>query len=79
MAVTKGITFTHAQAFVETSMGKGEWSRVLAASTEEGRAVLGSVVAVGWYDLALYARALRTLDKVLGTGDLELLGALGFP
>ncbi len=77
VAVTKGITFTHAQAFLESSMGKGAWHRVIEASAAEDRATLGSVVAVGWYDLDLYARTLRTLDTVFGRGDLELLGAIG--
>jgi len=77
VAVTKGITLTHAQAFVEKSMGAGSWNRLVEASAPEDRAVLGSIVAVGWYDLGLYARALRTLDTVFGRGDLELLTALG--
>src|SRR4051812_40518171 len=29
VAVTKGITLTHAQAFVEKAMGAGSWNRVV--------------------------------------------------
>ena len=39
--------------------------------------VLAEVVAVGWYDLELYARLIRALDERYGKGDLALLDELG--
>ena len=39
---------------------------------------LRAIVPVGWYDLSLYARLLRTLEKVHGRNDLSLLAELGY-
>jgi len=77
LAITKGITFTHARSYVEQTYGAAGWNEVLAASPPGDRAVLSSVVAVGWYDLGAYARVLRTIDETHGSGDLELLNAIG--
>jgi len=77
VARTKGITLTHARAYAEKTFGTAAWERVLAACEGDDRAVLGGIVAVGWYDLGLYARTLRALDAVLGYGDLTLLDELG--
>jgi predicted hydrocarbon binding protein len=77
LAITKGITFTHARSYVEETYGPEGWSDVLAASPRDDRAILGSIVAVGWYDLGAYARLLRTIDETFGKGDLELLAAIG--
>jgi hypothetical protein len=77
MAITKGITVTHARSYVEEVFGASGWARVLEQSSPEDRALLGSVVAVGWYELDLYARLLHTIDAALGKADLELLTAIG--
>ena len=77
MAITKGITFTHARSYVEEQFGAAGWKNVLAHNLAEDRAILGTIVAVGWYELALYARLLRSVDETLGLGDLELLTAIG--
>jgi hypothetical protein len=77
LAITKGITFTHARNFVEEKFGSKGWAKVLEQSRPDDRAVLGGVVAVGWYELDLYARLLRSIDVAHGLGDLELLTGIG--
>jgi len=62
LAITKGITFTHARSYVEETLRPAGWSQVLAASPRDDRAILGSIVAVGWYDLAA-VRAASSNDR----------------
>src|SRR6266542_717428 len=76
VARTKGITLTHARSYAEKAFGPGAWERVLAKSSVEDRTNLGGIVAVGWYDLGLYARTLRAMDAALGRADLALLDDL---
>jgi predicted hydrocarbon binding protein len=77
VAITKGITFTHARSYVEGTFGATGWNAVLQHSRPDDRATLGGIVAVGWYELDLYARLLRSIDSALGRGDLELMAAIG--
>lgn len=77
MAATKGISFVNVRAFCEHGWGAGAWARVLAAMSAADREALGGILAIGWYDLALYARLIRQLDATLGRGDQELLQPLG--
>ncbi len=77
MATTKGISFVNVRAYCEERFDVGAWERVLAAMSAEDREVLESLLAVGWYDLALYARLIRSFDETLGKGDLALIKPLG--
>jgi hypothetical protein len=77
-ALTKGTNFVNVRAFAELRHpATGGWDAVLASLAEEDRRVLESVVAIGWYSLALYARVIRTFDRVHGAGDLQRVLALG--
>jgi hypothetical protein len=77
VALTKGIAFTHARAYVEETFSPSAWVEVLSRVPPEDREVLGSTVATGWYELGLYARLLRTIDAHLGQSNLELLTQIG--
>jgi hypothetical protein len=70
---TKGIGFISLRTFVLERFGLDGWTDVLAELSAEDRAELDGIVTVGWYSLALNARVLRAVDKVRGTGDLELV------
>lgn len=76
MAQTKGVSFVNAKAFAEERRA-GAWAETLERLSPADRDALESIIAVGWYDLALYARMIRVLDSVLGRGDLALLSELG--
>lgn len=76
MAKTKGVSFVNAKAFCE-ERGADAWPKVLGVLAEADRDTLQSVLAMGWYDLDLYARLIRAIDEQLGRGDLALLQPLG--
>jgi len=76
-ARTKGVGFINVRAFVTERFGAAAWNTVVAALDAAGRETLASVVSVGWYDLALYARLIRIVDDQLGVGDLRLVHELG--
>jgi predicted hydrocarbon binding protein len=76
-ALTKGIGFTNVRAFVMERWGEAGWSAVLARLRPDDREMLASVVPIGWYSLALYARLIRAVDDVHGCGDLAILVQLG--
>jgi hypothetical protein len=73
----KGIGFANVQAYVQTKHSKAKWTEVLARLTEDDAQIVASAVAVGWYDVLLFARLLRVVDEVCGRGDLELLDEVG--
>jgi hypothetical protein len=77
VANTKGTSFAQARHFVVDHFGERGWVDVLERVTMADREVLESVVAVGWYDLALYARLIRAIDGAHGKGDLRLMNQLG--
>ena len=77
MALTKGVSFVNVRAFVVSRGGEPTWEQALENLDERDRQELVGVLAVGWYDLSLYARLIRAVDATLGTGDLTLLPALG--
>src|SRR4051794_25761671 len=77
-ALTKGTNFVNVRAFAETRhVAGGGWDAVVASLSEDDGRILEGVVAIGWYPLALYARVIRALDQVHGTGDLQRVVALG--
>ncbi len=73
----KGIGFVNVRQYVLKVFGAGHWERVLTKLDVSDRAVVASVVALGWYDVQLFARLLRTVDVVCGYGDLGALKAVG--
>lgn len=77
MANTKGTSFAQARNYALERFGERGWAEVLAQLSLQDRDTLNGVVAVGWYDLALYARVIRAIDAVHGTGDLKLVTQLG--
>jgi predicted hydrocarbon binding protein len=77
MALTKGVGFNNVQSFVSETYGAKGWADTLAMFQRADREVLESVLAMGWYDLDLYARLIRTIDRRFGDGDLRLAYAIG--
>jgi predicted hydrocarbon binding protein len=77
VALTKGIGFANVRAFVTERHGESAWSTVVESLEPEEQQVLQSIVPVGWYDLALYAKLIRRVDAQLGGGNLHLVLALG--
>ncbi len=76
MAKTKGVSFVNAKAFCDERRADA-WQKVVAALPEADRDALQSLLAMGWYDLGLYARLLHAIDGALGRGDLALMAPLG--
>jgi hypothetical protein len=76
-ATMKGIGFDNVRAFVKGSYGDRSWAQLLDAMSPSDRATLHSVIAVGWYEVKLFARLLRKLDQTFGKGDSSLLHAVG--
>jgi hypothetical protein len=77
VARTKGHTFGHVQRFSKERFGERAWPDLLSELSSSDQQALAEVVAVGWYDLDLYARLIRALDNRYGRGDLALLDDLG--
>ena len=73
----KGIGFENVRSYVKSKHGDTGWAQVLAAMSAADRAALTSIVAVGWYEVSLFARLLRKVDQTLGKGDLTLLAKVG--
>jgi len=73
----KGIEFANVRKYVETTHGPQRWKDVLESLSSQDRNVVDSALAVGWYELSIYARLLRAIDSVCGKGDLSLLPSLG--
>lgn len=76
-AKTKGIGFTNVKRFTVGRFGEKGWTSLLDALPQEDREELQAIIPMGWYSLPLYARLIRTLDKIHGAGDLGLLKELG--
>lgn len=73
----KGIGFVNVRHYVEQKQPPDTWSAVLESLSEQDRADVGAAIAVGWYDVLLFARLLRAVDRVCGKGDLKLLPEIG--
>jgi hypothetical protein len=76
-ATTKGICFVNIRHFVKDKFGDEMWERVLAALNEADRDIAITVGALAWYDVTVFGRLLRTVDKVCGKGDLSLIKEIG--
>ncbi len=77
MANTKGIALVNVRRFVLERGGDQRWAELRGGFDAQGRELLDSIVAVGWYDLAFYVTLLRRVDSLLGHGDLAMLRPLG--
>ncbi len=77
MAQTKGIGFHHVQAFVRQRHGEETLRELVASLPAADQEVVRSAIAVGWYDLAVYARLLAALEKMCGRGDGAVVETLG--
>ncbi len=75
-AKTKGVAFLGVRSFVLARFGEPGWEQVLASLSAEDREDVQGVVAVGWYDLARYARLIRAIDATHGAGDLQLVAPM---
>lgn len=73
----KGIGFVNVRQYVITVYGQETWERVLTKLDTKDRAELSSVVALGWYDVYMFARLLRAIAAICGHGDLGVLKAVG--
>ncbi len=76
-AHTKGMGFVNGRAFVIGRAGSAGWDAVLARLDESDRLTLESVLAVGWYPIALDARMQRAIADVLSGGDPSIAAAIG--
>jgi hypothetical protein len=76
-SLTKGIGFRNVQSFTQMRFGELAYDKVLAQLGEDDRRVLGGIIPMGWYDVALYARLIHAVNHLYGRGDLSLLDQLG--
>jgi predicted hydrocarbon binding protein len=74
---TKGISFHNIRTFTLERYGLEGWVDVLAQLMPADRREVDSILTMGWYSLALYARLLHAMDDVLGASDLSLVVQLG--
>lgn len=73
----KGIGFANVKSYVENRQPKGMWQRVLDSIDPEKASEIDTSIAVGWYEVALFATLLRAVDEVCGNGDLALMREIG--
>ena len=74
---TKGISFLHVRHYTERRFSGVGWTKVLAELDAADRATVSATVAVGWYDLGLYARLLNALERAHGDGRFQLIADQG--
>jgi len=75
--LTKGIGFVNVRAFVANRFGGDAWGALLSTFPPADADTLRSAVTMGWYDLELYARLIRAVDRRFGQGNLAMLRDLG--
>lgn len=73
----KGIGFANVKRYVLTQHGSRRWEETLALLDAGDRRIVDAAVAVGWYDVHVFARLIRAIDKACGNGNLELLRDVG--
>jgi hypothetical protein len=77
MALSKGSIYASVRLFVEQKYGTGVLEECLAEMPPEDRALLESIVPVGWYPLEPVLELHRVIDRKLGKGDLALCREMG--
>jgi hypothetical protein len=74
----KGVGFVNVRAFVRKAHSDATWQKVLShLSSPTDRQSAEHGLAIGWYEVASFARLLRAVDAVCGNGDLRLLPLVG--
>jgi len=73
----KGIGFANVKRYVLSQHDSQHWENTLALLNPADRRVVESAVAVGWYDVLVFARLIRAIDKACGSGNLDLLRQIG--
>ncbi len=73
----KGVSFVNVRTFVVSKYGDKAWQQVMDHLSAPDREVIHASVAVGWYEVGLFARLLRSVDSVCGNGDLGLMREVG--
>jgi hypothetical protein len=76
-AAIKGLSFHNVLLFAEHRFGAEGTQQLLDQMSAEDREALASLVHVGWYDLVFYARFLRLLAQVHGSGDFAVVEDYG--
>lgn len=76
-ASVKGVAMYDVMLFTQQRFGADAWEALLASMSPKDRQALASILPVGWYDLALYARLLRQLVEAHGQGRPALLEECG--
>lgn len=77
MDQVKGSKLTSKLEFVRHHFGEEALAGVLESLPAEDRAVLGRVLPVGWYELALYDRLIRAVCAVAAGGREEVYDRMG--
>jgi serine/threonine protein kinase len=73
----KGLAFLHDEQYILDKYGREAWARVLASLAPGDAEVRSSIIAVGWYDSALFVRTLCAIDNVLRERDPKIVESLG--
>lgn len=73
----KGVSVHDVMLFTQHRFGSKGWTDLVATLPESDQQTMSSIVSVGWYELALYARLLRQLANVHGQGSLRLVEECG--
>lgn len=73
----KGIGFANVKSYVLNRQPPGSWAKVLEALDPDDASVIDTSVAVGWYEVSLFAKLLYAVDDVCGRGDLALMRDIG--
>ena len=77
MAQSKGTNVLNMRSFILERYGEPGWARILRAVPDADRAVLESMVAVGWYSFDVQAEVLRAIDRELDDDDHTIIAAIG--
>lgn len=73
----RGVGFHNVKQFVLNWYGETVWQSVVRSLPEVDRHTADFGLAVGWYEVAAFARLLRAVDQICGRGDLSLLPRVG--
>lgn len=77
MGLRTGTSILILRSFLQERFGTHAWNALMRSMSGADRSVLSSVVAEGWYDLALHARLNRALCDVFYDGNLTAAEDLG--
>lgn len=77
--MTKGVSFSNARLFAQERFGEAAWQTMLSELTAEEQAAIAAMIPMGWYELDLYARVLKQIERVESArpGTSDVLVAFG--